>query len=152
SREGSGEHSRGIPPVTLSDLHQQTLARVGQMLQAGQGDPRQTLTHVLNLILGYRRDLLTHFLARAHGLVVENGPFAGMKYLDRVEHGDLPPKLIGCYEAELHEVILCIAGRPYQRVVNVGCGEGYYAVGLARLLPAARVYAFDLSEVARALC
>jgi hypothetical protein len=37
-------------------------------------------------------------------------------------------------------------------VVNVGCGEGYYAVGLARLLPGVQVYAFDTEELARSLC
>jgi hypothetical protein len=37
-------------------------------------------------------------------------------------------------------------------VINVGCAEGYYAVGLARLLPRATVYAFDIASDACAIC
>jgi hypothetical protein len=37
-------------------------------------------------------------------------------------------------------------------VVNVGCAEGYYAVGLARLLPDAHVYAFDTNPRAEEVC
>jgi hypothetical protein len=138
--------------VTVAELHQLAFTRVEQVLQSGRGDPYQALTLALSHILTYRRDLLVNFLIRKYGPVIQNGPFAGMRYLERVEHGDLVPKLIGCYEAELHEVILRVARRPYRQVVNIGCAEGYYAVGLARLLPGARVFAFDVSESARALC
>jgi hypothetical protein len=66
--------------------------------------------------------------------------------------GDLAPKLLGCYEAELHPALeKAIARRP-EIVVNVGCAEGYYAVGLARRLPEAVVHAFDISEPAQAVC
>ena len=62
------------------------------------------------------------------------------------------PKLVGSYEAELHGVIEQIVATDYQVVVDVGCAEGYYANGLARRLPSARVYAFDTDPEARHLC
>jgi hypothetical protein len=66
---------------------------------------------------------------------VESGPFAGMKYLPGFCEGILP-KLLGSYEQELWPALHSIASLPIQAVINIGCAEGYYAVGLARLLPA----------------
>ncbi len=37
-------------------------------------------------------------------------------------------------------------------MINVGCAEGFYAIGLARRLPRAAVYAFDISVDAQAAC
>jgi precorrin-6B methylase 2 len=34
----------------------------------------------------------------------------------------------------------------------VGCAEGYYAVGLARMMPDVTVYAYDIDAKARAAC
>jgi hypothetical protein len=36
--------------------------------------------------------------------------------------------------------------------VDVGCAEGYHAVGAALALPGARVHAYDNDEIARRLC
>jgi hypothetical protein len=52
-------------------------------------------------------------------------------------------KWMGVYEMELHEVVETILLHPYATVVNIGCAEGYYAVGLARRIPTAKVYAFE---------
>jgi hypothetical protein len=60
--------------------------------------------------------------------------------------------LLGCHEGELHHLVERIIRTSCSTVVNIGSGEGYYAVGLARSLPAARVHAFDRSEAARLLC
>jgi len=62
------------------------------------------------------------------------------------------PKIIGSYEAELHESIDQLRERNYDQVWDVGCAEGYYAVGFARLFPSAQVHAFDISEKARKMC
>jgi precorrin-6B methylase 2 len=61
------------------------------------------------------------------------------------------PKVIGSYEKELHEVI---AGLPhdYSTIVDIGCAEGFYAVGLALKYPNARVFAFDTNPEARTQC
>ena len=82
-------------------------------------------------------------------LRVLSGPFAGLRYLPFASGSGLLPKLAGSYELEIHAAVEAAIGRRPARVVNVGCGEGYYAVGLARRLPEARVHAFDTDVVAR---
>jgi hypothetical protein len=89
-----------------------------------------------------------------HGLAVSGGPFAGMRYLPGLEEtqGDLVGKLLGTYESELHGAVRSWFSAPISLVVNVGCAEGYYAVGFARAMPDARVLAYDIDPEARRLC
>jgi hypothetical protein len=91
---------------------------------------------------------------RRHGLEVTQGPFMGMKYLPGLEarSGDLITKLIGRYEAELQPALAAWPAADLKLVVNVGCAEGYYAVGLARMLPEARILAYDIDPLARRQC
>ncbi len=77
---------------------------------------------------------------------VRSGPFAGAHF-DRVTTGCDFPKRLGSYELELHQVIQSWTG--YRRVIDVGCGEGWYIVGVARLLPEAEVLGFDISLAAQ---
>jgi hypothetical protein len=90
-------------------------------------------------------------LVERHGPIVQGGPFAGLQLPTSGSWGNLGPLLVGCYEEELHGVVEeLIAGRP-QVIVSVGSAEGYYAIGLARRLPDATVYAFDIDEEAQRL-
>mgnify|MGYP001269079836 CR=1 FL=1 len=97
-------------------------------------------------------DSIFHRIGAQNGFIVQQGPFAGMAYLSQVQSHDLlhgsafVPKLLGSYEAELHEMIARVATKPYATIVNVGCGEGYYTIGLARLLQHAHIYAFDIDQ------
>lgn len=91
-------------------------------------------------------------LVQHYGLKVLAGPFAGMRYGDDVQCGAYVAKLVGSYEEELHGVIQQIIARRYRRVVDVGCAEGYYAVGLALKLPEAQVLAYDINDDARRFC
>jgi len=108
--------------------------------------------HVERLLrrLGLPR-LLRAYSAR-HGFVVRSGPFAGMKYATRAVGSALIPKLVGSYESELHGVLSQILATPYDAIVDIGCAEGYYAVGLALHVPGARVFAFDIDPLGRRLC
>lgn len=84
---------------------------------------------------------------------VLHGPFAEVRYPAMESRGSaLFPKLLGCYERELHPWIAQASEVGYRSVVDVGCAEGYYAVGLARLWPQAQVHAFDIDLRARKLC
>jgi len=85
-------------------------------------------------------------------LIVAGGPFAGMKWIVQPFGSALLPKLLGSYESELHPALEEAFRENYDTVVDIGCGEGYYAVGLARRLPQATVYAFDTNPHARRLC
>ena len=87
-----------------------------------------------------------------HGRSVLSGPFAGMVYVPQATGSALMPKLVGSYEAELHQLIDQIVITDYDTVIDVGCAEGYYAIGLAMRLPKAHIYAFDIDLKAQRLC
>ena len=90
---------------------------------------------------------------KANGLTVRRGPFAGMRYPSAaVGSTVLVPKLLGSFELELRPVVEEIVQQRFPSIINIGCAEGYYAVGLARKLPDARVHAFDLDRSFRHLC
>jgi hypothetical protein len=80
---------------------------------------------------------------------VLTGPFRGMSYLNETVWGPITPKWAGAYELELDDIIDDIARHGYDRIVNIGCAEGYYAVGLALLDRKAQVFAFDVDPIAR---
>ncbi len=92
---------------------------------------------------------------RALGNRVLTGPFRGMMVAERTPHwddGNSGTKLIGCYEHELHEDIETAIERKPKIIINIGCGEGFYAVGLAARCRDATSYALDTSPHARAMC
>ena len=49
------------------------------------------------------------------------------------------------------EILFFIEKKP-PLIIDIGCAEGYYAVGLAKLLPETKVIAADSSPAARSLC
>jgi hypothetical protein len=61
------------------------------------------------------------------------------------------PKIMGVYESELAPFLVKWAAIPFQRIINVGAAEGYYAIGCAMLWPQAIVTAFETSEEGRRL-
>ena len=90
---------------------------------------------------------------RKHGGVVKAGPFAGLRYVCMAKGSPLLPKLIGCYERELHEAIRLIQARNrFDVVLDVGCAEGYYVAGFAKLFGGVECYAYDIDPNARRLC
>ena len=85
-------------------------------------------------------------------LTVLGGPFAGMLYSPEAAGSVLGPKLIGCYEIEIAGWIEAATTAGYRRILDVGCAEGYYAVGLALRMPDAEIFAFDLDAAALDTC
>jgi hypothetical protein len=90
----------------------------------------------------------------SYGLEVRHGPFAGMSYLPGLERstGDLVTKLLGSYEEQLHPAISELIELAPALLIDVGCAEGYYAVGFARALPDTEIQAFDSDPSVRAQC
>ncbi len=87
------------------------------------------------------------------GDTVRHGPFKGMTYRnDQFCCSAIAPKLLGSYEREIHPWIEQLLAQKWDGVVDVGCAEGYYAVGFAWKIPNLRVYAYDINETARAQC
>ena len=72
---------------------------------------------------------------------LRHGPFRGMRYVRSSVGSSYGAKLLGTYELELRGVIDSLG--PVPSIINVGGGEGYYAVGLALRNPAARVRAYE---------
>lgn len=98
----------------------------------------------------YRR-LVDKFVA-ACGRSVQSGPFLNIRYLDHAYSSALLPKLLGTYEDELHPYVRQFLAKPSDTIIDIGCAEGYYAVGLALTSPTSRVLAYDIDPAARASC
>jgi hypothetical protein len=81
------------------------------------------------------------------------GPFAGMVFPDLIDRGGgWMPRLLGTYEAEIAWAVeQAIEAQP-DLVIDIGCAEGYYAVGLAKRMPHTHVDAYDIVETERNLC
>jgi len=120
------------------------------MLQSQEPDTLEMNNLLLRLMKGVNGQAF-----RAVGDKVVAGPFAGMtipQYSPFWDDGNSGTKLFGQYEFELHhDVELAIERRP-EFIVNVGCGDGYYAVGLAGRCPEAGVVGIDVSQEALSLC
>ena len=106
----------------------------------------------LRQLAKWRSIVLANTLAQRSGGRVAHGPFAGMLYTVAASEGSRAPRLLGAYEASLHPVIETVISRAYPQVLDIGCAEGYYAVGLARRMPSSRIHARDTNPAARALC
>ena len=86
-------------------------------------------------------------------LTVLNGPFKGMRYPTKDSVGStIYPKLLGSYESELHKVFAEFSANSYTEILDIGCAEGYYAVGLAMKYKDTKVFAYDIQKEARQRC
>jgi hypothetical protein len=114
----------------------------------------QGLYQIFMIGVQLRRSEITGVLVQAHGPKVMSGPFAGMTVLPDAAwgDGDIAPKLLGCYESELHPAIAKAISRNPRVIINIGCAEGYYSIGMARALPNVRVFAFDTEPKAQEIC
>ena len=64
---------------------------------------------------------------------VYSGPFMGMIYKTSLTTGasSYYAKLLGSYETEIHVFIEDVLKKSYDGIINIGCDDGYYAVGMA---------------------
>jgi precorrin-6B methylase 2 len=118
----------------------------------GDNPSLDEVNELLRLLGRWRSQVLANTYISRQGMRIHTGPFAGMDYVAQATEGALVPRLLGSYESELHPHLLALAAAGLDCVIDVGCAEGYYAVGLARLMPGATVHAYDTSERARAAC
>jgi SAM-dependent methyltransferase len=98
-----------------------------------------------------------HWIYSETAGIVQSGPFQGMLLLDEQEwnDGNLSTKCLGCYEEELHPEIEAQIARLEKidsaKIVDLGCAEGYYAIGMARRLPLAMIYGVDIAKKSLAI-
>ena len=115
-------------------------------------DRNAQLDASLRLLCKWRSTLIQNTVQQHNGTRVWSGPFEGMDYLPRSTHGCHVSKLVGCYEQPLQPFIKEAIRAAYPVVVNIGCAEGYYAVGMAGRMPDTRVDAFDIDPAAQRAC
>ena len=87
-------------------------------------------------------------VVKHYGPIVQAGPFKGMKLPRQHAGSAYLPKLLGCYECEIAATIVELSAG--QKVMNIGCGEGYYAIGMARM--GREVWAVDSDHEAIRAC
>jgi hypothetical protein len=87
--------------------------------------------------------LTRFYLGRQPNPTVLSGPFVGLKYPAYGIGSEYFPKLLGTYELELHPALHQLSEIPFEQVVIVGAGEGYYVGGMAKLFPSATLTCFE---------
>ncbi len=84
---------------------------------------------------------------------VVSGYFKGVKYPTLQAYGSgLFTKILGSYEDELHPLFKSIEKKQYRQILDIGCAEGFYVVGLGLKHPNASIFAFDIDLNAIAFC
>jgi hypothetical protein len=80
-----------------------------------------------------RAALTVEVWQRTKGVVV-SGPFKGMNILPESKwgDGDYANKLLGLYESELYDIVEKEIAAEHDFILNVGCAEGFYGIGLAQ--------------------
>lgn len=112
-------------------VRQQLLGNLAQP----QADEAAQLNNALRLLSKWRSVLIQNTLLQQQGTTVMEGPIKGMDFLPQSAEGCHIAKLLGCYEQPLLPYIEAAIQAGYPTIVNIGCAEGYYAVGMARRMP-----------------
>ena len=66
-----------------------------------------------------------------------------MRYVEITVGSRYYPKILGTLEKELRSIIDILSQKEFDMIVNIGAGEGYYAVGLALRNPRVRIIAYE---------
>ena len=126
--------------------------RILRGLQSEEPASNETLNNALRLLAKWRSVLIQNTLIKNSGVRVQEGPFEGLQFVQSSAEGCHIAKLLGCYEQPLHKYVKNIIDQNYESVINIGCAEGYYAVGLAVAMPGVKSYAYDIDKKARDTC
>lgn len=113
--------------------------------------PTRRKLRLTRSLMKERTHELAEMIKRASAMRVMDGSFKGLQLPEDASWGDLAPKLLGTYESDLAAAVDEMVAWAPDRLVNVGCAEGYYAVGLARRLPKTEVFAYDTDPKAQEL-
>ena len=118
-----------------------------------KGDPTVFFQVAHHQVIQFRKKKMQRWVWETFGAIVQTGPFKGMRYLDidEFEAGHFyAPKILGTLEQDLHPYLSDLS--KYEHIINVGCAEGYYAVGSLMRSPRSRVTAFDIVVKERERC
>lgn len=90
--------------------------------------------------------VVNKIIVRATTGLVASGPFKGMAWETNAMPFSQLGYLLGTFERELHSLIEDLINRNFDRIINIGGGFGYYAVGLARRNVRAQVMVFEIQD------
>ncbi len=96
-------------------------------------------------------DRYTDAFLQTNPKIVQGGPFAGLRYVDRAVGSNYLHKLVGSYEAILHPVLAEIFLKKFDTVIDIGAAEGYYLVGVGQKFPTAKLIGFETELIGRDL-
>jgi hypothetical protein len=143
----AGADGRAFSRMSLNDdIQRQLLAGLDGSATAAQ------LNNALRLLAKWRSLLIQNTVLQHQGTVVWQGPLKGLDFWPRSAEGCHVAKLLGCYEQPLQPFIEDALQTEYSTILNIGCAEGYYAVGMARQMPDTRILAYDLNPEAQKTC
>jgi hypothetical protein len=134
-----------------SEVLRQLQGIIGQAPNSPAGEQAQ-MNNALRLLSKWRSVLIQNTLIQQQGTVVMQGPLADMDFLRESAEGCHIAKLLGCYEQPLQGFVEAAIQKQYPIILNIGCAEGYYAVGMALRMPNTRVLAHDLNPKAQQIC
>lgn len=99
------------------------------------------------------RTELNKIIKQMTSSTIVSGPFAGVKlgHYNIWGDDDISSKLLGTYEHTIHHYINHItqSGVKYAAIINIGCADGYYIMGMHKHFPDARFYGIDINNTAK---
>ncbi|MBF0334027.1 MAG: class I SAM-dependent methyltransferase [Alphaproteobacteria bacterium] len=126
---------RALPGQALQMARRDALdALAGQARETAAAlspDDLGTFDALFAMVLRYRTYLILQSLGPFLGDAVRHGLFEGLRMLPESFGSHPLPRRIGCYEREI-QTILAARAPCWDRVVDIGCAEGWYLAGLAR--------------------
>jgi hypothetical protein len=131
-----------------------SIATKAEILRLLEGDPTsEKLSDALHVLAQWRARLVENTLIAQDGETVLAGPFEGMLYQGSDGSAQSrTPRILGTYEQALTPVFAQIIADAPPLIIDIGCGDGYYAVGLALALQQSTVWARDADETAQDQC
>ena len=133
-------------------LNENVRAQLLQSLQKPADNETDQLNNAFRLLAKWRSILISNSIIASHETHVLQGPMRGLRYVANSSEGCLAARLIGCYEQPLLTFLEEAICTDYTNVVNIGCSDGYYAVGMARRMPKSKMWAYDINPAAQNAC
>lgn len=133
-------------------LHKKIKEQAIQILSSRDQNDILDLNAALRLLAKHRSLLIQNTFIKHEGLMVHQGPLSGLEFIEQSSEGCHIAKLLGCYEQPLLPYIEEVINKSYNSIINIGCAEGYYAVGMALKMPETHFYAFDIDDASQVAC
>ena len=96
-------------------------------------------------------DKYTAIFIKENSYRVVGGLFKGMEYVTEAAGSSYLVKLVGSYEAVLNKHIEAIIKGDYTTMIDIGCAEGYYLVGIGQKKPSLALIGYDIDAKALSL-